>query len=72
MLLGIAANVVGFGLGAGLSALPLPALYGDLFINAMVVPLTFVLGAVFHLLIYADLMTREQPANPQAEVEPLG
>ena len=72
MLLGIAANIVGFGLGAGLGALPLPALFGDLFINAAVFPLIFVLGAVFHLLIYADLMTGEQAANPQAEAEPLG
>ena len=72
MLLGFAANIVGFGLAAGLGALPLPALYGDLFINAMVFPLIFVLGAVFHLLIYADLMTREQPASPLAEVEPQG
>ena len=72
MLLGVAANVVGFGLGTGLGALPLPALYGDLFINAAVFPLIFVLGAVFHLLIYADLMTGEQPAHPQTEAEPLG
>ena len=72
VLLGIAANIVGFGLGTGLGALPLPALYGDLFINAAVFPLIFVLGAVFHLLIYADLMTREQSADPQAEAEPLG
>lgn len=72
MLLGIAANIVGFGLGAGLGALPLPALYGDLFINAAVFPLIFVLGAVFHLLIYVDLMTGEQPADLQTEVEPLG
>ena len=72
MLLGIAANIVGFGLGTGLGALPLPALYGDLFINAVIFPLIFVLGAVFHLLIYADLLTGEQAADPQTEVEPLG
>lgn len=72
MLLGIAANIVGFGLGTGLGALPLPALYGDLFINAVIFPLIFVLGAVFHLLIYADLLTGEQAADPQNEVEPLG
>lgn len=72
MLLGLAANIVGFGIGAGLGALPLPALYGDLFINAAVFPLIFVLGAVFHLLIYADLLTGEQAADPQTEVEPLG
>ncbi|MXY01293.1 MAG: hypothetical protein F4190_07135 [Acidimicrobiales bacterium] len=72
MLLGFAANLVGFGLTAGLGALPLPALYGDLFINAMVFPLIFVLGAVFHLLIYVDLIAGEQSADPQVEVEPLG
>ena len=62
MLLGIAANVVGFGLAAGLGALPLPALYGDLVINAVVFPLIFVLGAVVHLLMYADLITRDDMA----------
>jgi len=72
MLLGFAANLVGFGLTAGLGALPLPALYGDLFINAAVFPLIFVLGAVFHLLIYVDLIAGEQSADPQVEVEPLG
>ena len=69
MLLGIAANVVGFGLAAGLGALPLPALYGDLVINAIVFPLTFVLGAVVHLLMYADLITRDDMA--QLEADPL-
>ena len=72
MPLGFAANLVGFGLTAGLGALPLPALYGDLFINAAVFPLIFVLGAVFHLLIYTDLIAGEQSADPQVEVEPLG
>jgi len=72
MLLVFAANLVGFGLTAGLGALPLPALYGDLFINAAVFPLIFVLGAVFHLLIYVDLIAGEQSADPQVAVEPLG
>lgn len=67
MLLGIAANIVGFGLGAGLGALPLPALYGDLFINAVIFPLIFVLGAVFHLLIYADLISRDDLSPLEAE-----
>lgn len=67
MLLGFAANIVGLGLGAGLGALPLPALYGDLFINAVIFPLIFVLGAVFHLLIYADLLTGEESASAEIE-----
>ena len=67
ILLGIAANIVGFGLGAGLGALPLPALYGDLMINAVIFPLIFVLGAVFHLLIYADLITSEESAPAEVE-----
>ena len=67
MLLGIAANVVGFGLAAALGALPLPALYGDLVINAVVFPLIFVLGAVVHLLMYADLISRDDLAPLEAD-----
>ena len=67
MLLGIAPSVVGFGLAAGLGALPLPALYGDLVINAVVLPLIFVLGAVVHLLMYADLIARGDMAPLEAD-----
>ena len=67
MLLGIAANVIAVGLAEALGVLPLPALYGDLVINAVVFPLIFMLSAVVHLLMYADLITRDDPVPLEAD-----
>ncbi len=67
VLIGMAANLVGCGLAAGLGALPMPALYGDLVVNAAILPLIFVLSAVCHLLMYADLITAEQQLTTEAD-----
>ena len=67
VLLSLAACAAGFAVSMSLSALPLPALYGDLIINVIVTPLIFVVGAVVHLLIYADLITAEPQATIEAE-----
>lgn len=67
VLLGLAAHVVGFVISASLGSLPLPDLYGDLIINGVVTPITFVCTAVAYLLIYADLRTGEESASAEAE-----
>ena len=66
-LLSLVAGGVGYVVSLALSALPLPALYGDLIVNVVVTPLFFVVGAVAHLLIYADLITAEQQPTIDAE-----
>ena len=66
-LLSLVACGVGLVVSLALGALPLPALYGDLIVNVVVTPLFFVVGAVAHLLIYADLITAEQQPTIDAE-----
>jgi len=72
ILLTAASLVVGFVASLMLGLMPLPELYGDLIANVIVSPMVFAVLAVAHLLVYADLMTGEQPADPQADAEPLG
>lgn len=70
-LISVAAEIVWFVLSISLGALPIAPLYGDLIVNAVILPLVFMVVAVAHLLIYADLLTGEESAST-AETEPLG
>lgn len=67
VLIIIAVQVVSIAISASLGPMPLPDLYGDLIINLVVTPLTFVFTAVAYLLIYADLVTREESAPAEVE-----
>ena len=68
-LMGLILFAVEMAAAFSLGALPLPALYGDLITNVMVIPLTFVVTAVVHSLIYADLTAEKQ--QPASESESL-
>lgn len=68
-LISISVHVIGFVISATLGSMPLPDLYGDLIINAVVTPIAFVCTAVAYLLIYADLLTGVESST--ADAEPL-
>ncbi len=66
-LISLAAELVWLALSMSLGALPIAPLFGDLIVNAIILPIVFMVVAVAHLLIYADLLSGEESAPAEVE-----